>query len=183
MKKNTNNPNLHSEENDGTVALAGDLEALETELAHQKDLYLRLVADFDNFRKRTVQEVEQRASAKKEAFIKELLPAVDNLERALAVGASASTEQLLHGVQMTLQQLHQLLLNNGIEPEESLGQSFDPHRHEAIRAGHDPTKSDQSVLEVFQCGYRQGAGIFRPAKVVVNDLSQIKASANATHAG
>jgi molecular chaperone GrpE len=178
-----NNRNFSPDEDDGTEAMGGDLEAIEAELARQKDLYLRLVADFDNFRKRTAQEVERRASGQKEGFIKELLPAIDNLERALAVGDSASTEQLRHGVQMTLQQLHQLLRDHGIERDESLGQHFDPHRHEAIRTGHDPTKPDQSVLEVFQRGYRRGAEVFRPAKVVVNDLSQPRAGTKATHAG
>ena len=178
MKNHKNNPNSFPPEDDGTEAVARDFQAMETELARQKDLYLGLAADFANFRKRTAEEAERRAGMKKEAFIKELLPAIDNLERALAIGVSASKEQLLHGVQMTLQQLHQLLHNHGIEPEESLGRSFDPHRHEAIRIRHDPSKSDQSVLEVFQCGYRRGAEIFRPAKVVVNDLCQTKTGEN-----
>ncbi len=139
------------------------------ELAGLKDRYLRLNADFDNFRKRTSQEAARRAAEQKESFIRDLLPVVDNLERAL--GSDASPEQLRQGVQMTIQQLHQLLRRHGIEPDESLGQPFDPHCHEALRTGDDPSKPDQAVLDVFQRGYRRGKEVFRPAKVVVNDLN------------
>jgi molecular chaperone GrpE len=175
--------NSFPEEDDAAKNLAGDLEAMETELVRQKDLYHRLAADFDNFRKRTAQEADRRAAGQKEAFILELLSVIDNLERALATDASASPEQLRHGVHLTLQQLRELLRRHGIEHEESLGQSFDPHRHEAIRVDHDPTLPDHSVLEVIQRGYRRGEAVFRPAKVVVNDLSQPDKAGPANHAG
>jgi molecular chaperone GrpE len=74
-------------------------EKLKVELAVEKDRYLRLAADFDNFRRRTAQEMERRAAAQKDAFIRELLSVIDNLERAL--GAEATVEQLRHGVQIT----------------------------------------------------------------------------------
>jgi len=152
-------------------ALAGDLAAMESELARQRELYIRLAADFDNFRKRSAQENERRTAAQKEAFILELLPVVDNLERALGTNVSASPEQLRHGVHLTLQQMRQILHRHGIEQEESLGKPFDAYRHEAIGTGHDSTQPDHSVLEVVQRGYRRGKDVFRPAKVVVNDLS------------
>src|ERR1700693_3235190 len=81
---------------------------------------LRLAADFDNFRKRIARETERSAAAQKEAFIRELLPVIDNLERALGSDVSTSPEQLT-----------QLLRRHGIEPEESLGRPFDPPYHEA----------------------------------------------------
>jgi len=147
-------------------------ESVDKELSEQKERYLRLAADFDNFRKRTAQESERRSAAKKEALIHELLPAIDNLERALAVGPNTSFEQLLQGVDMISQQLRGILQQNEVEAEESLGKPFDPLRHEAIGSRRDPSKPDQSVLETVQRGYRRGAEIFRPAKVIVNDLSQ-----------
>ena len=153
------------------AASAASTRALEAELAVQKDRYLRLAADFDNFRKRTLQETERNAAAQKEAFIRELLTVIDNLERALGSDASTSPEQLRQGVQMTLQQLTQLLRRHGIEPEESLGRPFDPHYHEAVTVRHDPSQPDHIILETFQRGYRRGNEVFRPAKVVVNDLS------------
>ena len=155
-----------------SAAGAGDVGALEAELAVQKDQYLRLAADFDNFRKRIMRETERSAAAQKEAFIRELLPVIDNLERALATDSSTSPEQLREGVQMTLQQLMQLLLRHGVEPEESLGQPFDPRYHEAVSVRHDPSQPDHVVLETFQRGYRRGNEVFRPARVVVNDLTR-----------
>jgi molecular chaperone GrpE len=150
---------------------APDKRTLQAELAVERDRYLRLAADFDNFRKRTAREAERSATAQKEAFIRELLPVIDNLERALGSDLSVSPEQLRQGVQMTLQQLTQLLRLHGIEPEESLGRPFDPCYHEAVSVRQDPSKPDHVILETFQRGYRRGNEIFRPAKVVVNDLS------------
>jgi molecular chaperone GrpE len=136
-------------------------------------------ADFDNFRKRTTQETERRAAAQKEAFIRELLPVIDNLERALGSDVSTSPEQLREGVQMTLQQLKQLLRRHGIEPEESLDQLFDPRYHEAVAVRLDPSQPDHIALETFQRGYRRGNEVFRPAKVVVNDLSHTESTRHA----
>lgn len=141
------------------------------ELADQKDRYLRLAADFDNFRKRTAQEAERRSTAKKDALIHELLPVIDNMERALAVGPNTSYDQLLEGVGMTLQQLRNLLKRNELEPEDSVGKPFDPSHHETIGSRRDESKPDHSVLEIIQRGYRRGKEAFRPAKVIINDLN------------
>ncbi len=161
------------------TAGAPELTAIRAELAAERDRYLRLAADFDNFRKRINQESERRAAAQKKAFIRELLPVIDNLERAVSSDASASPEQLLQGVKMTLQQLNQLLRRHGIEPEESVDRPFDPHCHEAIMSRYDPSRPDHVVLEIFERGYRHGNECFRPAKVVVNDLSLAESANNA----
>jgi len=153
---------------------ATDSDPLRQELAEQKDLNLRLAADFDNFKRRSRQEVESRAAAQKESFIHDLLPSLDNLERALASGASPESLQFHQGVEMTLQQLRLLLRQHGIETEEIVGQPFNPHWHEAVSQRHDPDQADHAVLEVFQRGYRRGEKVFRPAKVVVNDLKHTK---------
>lgn len=145
---------------------------LQTALAAQKDEYLRLAADFDNFRKRTRRDAEQQAATEKESFIQDLLPILDNLERALACEGASSSAQLHQGVEMTLKQLGGLLHRHGIEVVEALGQPFDPHRHEAVAVGHDPRRPDRIVLEVVQRGYRRGDKVFRPAKVIVNDSGQ-----------
>ena len=161
-----------NENTTGSAVLDFALDTHEAELAEQKDRYLRLAADFDNFRKRTAQESERRSGAKKEALIHELLPIIDNMERALAVGPNTSFEQLLQGVDMILQQLRQLLRQNEVEVEESQGKPFDPLHHEAISSRHDSTKPDHSVLETTQRGYRRGKETFRPAKVIINDLNK-----------
>jgi molecular chaperone GrpE len=151
---------------------SADPALLQTALAAQKDDYLRLAADFDNFRKRTRRDSAQQAAAEKEAFIQDLLPILDNLERALACEGATSSAQLHQGVEMTVKQLGGLLQRHGIETVEALGQPFDPHRHEAVAVGHDPSQPDHIVLEVIQRGYSSGDKVFRPAKVIVNDPGQ-----------
>ena len=150
---------------------ASDSAIVKNELAVQRDAYLRLAADFDNFKKRTQRDSEQRAAAEKESFIHELLPILDNLERALACESSASAAQLHQGVEMTLLLLDRLLQGHGVEAVEEVGKPFDPHRHEAVSLGYDASQPDHSVLEVVQRGYCQRHKVFRPAKVIVNDLS------------
>ena len=135
---------------------------------------LRLAADFENFKRRTRLDAEVRAAAQKTSFIHELLPIIDNLERALDSGAPPGSPQVHQGVVMTLQQLHLLLQRHGIVTEEIVGQLFDPRQHEAVSQRCDPAHADHAILEVFQRGYRQDGKILRPAKVVVNDLSQSK---------
>jgi molecular chaperone GrpE len=152
-------------------AASADPTILQQELAAQREAYLHLTADFDNFQKRTRRDSAQQAAAEKDAFIRDLLPIVDNLERALASEQSISSEPLHQGVTMTLQQMGQLLHRHGIEAVEDLGQPFDPRRHEAVSVRDDPSQPDHIVLEVTQRGYCRGDTVFRPAKVVVNDLS------------
>jgi len=156
-----------------------DPVALQKELTLQKEDYLRLAADFDNFKKRTQRDFAQRAVAEKESFIADLLPVLDNLERALACGLSASSEQLRLGVEMTLQQLVHLLHRHGIEGIEDVGLPFDPHRHEAISLGGDPSQPEHIVLEVIERGYSCGERVFRPAKVIVNHPSHYPGSGHA----
>lgn len=154
-----------------TDAAPADPAILQKELAAQKDNYLRLAADFDNFQKRTQRDSGQQAAAQKEAFISELLPILDNLQRALACEQSISFEPLHQGLTMTLLQMGQLLKRHGIEAVQDVGRPFDPCRHEAISVRNDPCQPDQTILEVVQHGYCLGDKVFRPAKVIVNDLS------------
>ncbi|MGC9940417.1 MAG: nucleotide exchange factor GrpE [Verrucomicrobiota bacterium] len=175
MNTQFSNPTPTAPDPDATAETAvTEFDALLKDLAEQKDLHLRLAADFENFKRRSRQESEARAIAQKESFIVELLPVIDNLERALASGASRDSAQFHQGVEMTLKQLQQLLRQHGIESEEIVGKPFDPHRQEALSQGHDPQQPDHAILEVVQRGYRKGAKVVRPAKVVVNDLTLTK---------
>ena len=155
-------------------AVSTDADVFRKELAAQKELNLSMKADFENLKRRGRQESEARAAAQKDSFIHELLPSIDNLERALASGAFAGSAQFHQGVEMTLHQIHSLLRKHGIETEESVGQVFDPHLHEAVSKRHDPAQADHSILEVFQRGYRQAGKVFRAAKVAVNELAHPK---------
>jgi molecular chaperone GrpE len=151
---------------------SADPAMLQKELAAQKDDYLRLAADFDNFKKRSRRDSERQAAAEKESFIRDLLPVLDNLERALASEQSVSSEQLHQGVEITLQELGRLLHIHGIEAVEDVGQPFDPHRHEAVSVRRDRKQPDHIVLEILQHGYSRGDKVFRPAKVIVSDLGR-----------
>jgi molecular chaperone GrpE len=169
-----------SEGDDANVeTTATESDSLRQALAAQKELHLHLAADFENFKRRSRQEADTRAAAQKDSFIQELLPVIDNLERALASGASAGSQQFHQGVEMTLQQLRLLLVKHGIESGEIVGKPFDPHQHESISKRHDPAQPDHAILEVAQRGYRRGPIVFRPAKVVVNELTSPKRAPHA----
>lgn len=180
------NPNFPGPVNDWQVEPApsdgpcsADQTILQKELAAQKDRYQRLAADFENFKKRTRRDSERQAAADKEAFIGELLPVLDNLERVLAARQPISAEQLHEGVAITLQQLVHLLHHHGIGAVEDTGRPFNPHRHDAVAVRHDPGQPDQVVLEVVQSGYWLGDRMIRPAKVVVNDLEHLPGACHA----
>jgi molecular chaperone GrpE len=144
-----------------------DLAALEQELAVQRDRYLRLAADFDNYRKRTAREMDRRAGRQKDALVSDLLPAIDNLERAVAAKAG---EELRAGLKMVHEQLVAGLGRHGFEPRNDLGQPFDGRFHDGIAVGQRPEMPNLSVLEVWERGWMRGSEIFRPAKVLVNQL-------------
>jgi len=147
-----------------------DPATLQKKLAVQKDAYLRLAADFENFQKRTRRDSEREAAAEKESFIRELLPVLDNLERALASEDGAAPGSLYQGLEMVWRQWIEILHRHGIDAVEDLGRPFDPYQHEAVSVQHDPNQPHHIVLEVLLRGYRRGDQLFRPAKVIVNDL-------------
>ena len=149
-------------------AVPADPAILQANLVALREQYLRLVADFENFRKRTRRDAEQQAATEKETFILELLPVLDNLERSLAA------EPAHQAVKLVLRQLAQLLGRHGIEAVDAVGRPFDPRRHEAVFLRHDPAQPDHIVLEVLQRGYCRCDQLFRPAKVIVNDLNRIR---------
>jgi molecular chaperone GrpE len=149
-----------------------NLAALEQELAVERERYLRLAADFDNHRKRIAREMDRRAASQKEALVRDLLPAVDNLERALTAKAG---ENLRDGVKMIHGQLLETLKRHGFEPRDDLGQPFDGRFHDGIAVGHRPEMPDLSVIEVWERGWMRGGELFRPAKVLVNKLNTLSA--------
>jgi len=154
-----------------SATIGAEREALLQEISEQRAVNVRLAADFESYKRRTRQDMEARAAAQKDSFILELLPVIDNLERALASGASNQSHPFFQGVAMTLQQMLRLLQQQGVEVEACVGRPFDPYHHEAISQRRHPALPDQTILEVLQRGYTRGGKVFRPAKVVVNDLT------------
>jgi molecular chaperone GrpE len=142
------------------------LAALERERDEYLDALQRLKAEFDNYRKRTVREQEALAGRAGEALVKELLPVLDDLERALAAAEDHEEARLEDGVRLVHRSLLEALQRHGLELIETDG-AFDPHVHEALLAQPSDEAEPGSVLQVLQKGYRLGDRVLRPARVVV----------------
>ncbi len=145
--------------------------ALEQELAEAKDRTLRVAADLENFRKRALKDREEAHHFGHQNLVKDLLPSVDNLERAVdhaRKGGEVSASGLLEGVELVLRELHSVLSKHGVTPIEALGQPFDPALHEAMAQVPDGSQPPGTVVEVFQRGYQLRNRLLRPARVVVS---------------
>ncbi len=154
----------------------GEAEEIEGDLgelvrtAKQRDDYLALAqrtqADFENYRKRVAREAAAARDRGVGSLAKELLPALDNLDRALE--AAAEDDPLLQGVRLVRTELKGALARAGIESFCPLGEQFDPSVHEAVATAPAPDgQASGIVVEVYQDGYRLGEGILRPARVIV----------------
>ena len=154
---------------------AGDeLEALRAENEELIDTLQRLKAEFDNYRKRAARDQESLVARAGERIVKELLPVLDDLERALEAAESHEEAKLEEGVKLVHRQLEQILEREGLAPVETDGK-FDPNVHEALLT--QPSASDEgSVIEVLQKGYRLGDRVLRPARVVVAGPKEESAS-------
>jgi len=153
---------------DGAAEVEGDLDEL-VKVAQQRDEYLALAqrthADFENYRKRVARDAaiaQERGAA---SLAKELLPALDNLDRALE--AAQEDDPLLEGVKLVRTEIAAALARAGIQAFSPLGEEFDPNLHEAVATVAAPNGGAGSVVEVYQDGYRLGESIIRPARVVV----------------
>jgi molecular chaperone GrpE len=156
---------------DVVVELQDDLDELGL-LAAKRDEYLALAqrtqADFENYRKRVARESALAAQRGVAKLAKELLPAIDNLDRAL--GAAATDDPLLDGVRLVRSELGAGLARVGVESFSPLGERFDPVVHEAMATVPQPPEGgveSGTVVEVYQPGYRLGESVIRPARVVV----------------
>ena len=140
-------------------------EKLEKELSEQKDKYLRLMAEYDNFRKRSAKErLELSANAKGNTLM-EILPVFDNFERAL--NAETTDESYKQGVSMIFKQMGDMLTKLGVEVIDPTGKEFDPNVANAVNQIEDPELGENIVAETFQKGYKIGDKIIRYAMVVV----------------
>jgi molecular chaperone GrpE len=156
--------------NGGAAEVQGDLDEL-VKTAAERDEYLALAqrtqADFENYRKRVARESASAQARGCVLLAKELLPALDNLDRALE--AAAKDDPLLDGVRIVRSELSAALARTGIESFSPAGEVFDPAVHEAVATSEQPADGAASgtVVEVYQPGYRFGETIIRPARVVV----------------
>lgn len=142
------------------------IAALEEELKNEKDKYMRLFAEFDNFRKRTAKEKTEAYGDSAAKTISELLPAIDNFDRAL--DTPCSDENFKKGVEMIFSQMNDILAKLGVTEIEALGKPFDPNLHNAIKQVENEDAESDTVCEVFQKGYKLGDRIIRHSMVAVN---------------
>jgi molecular chaperone GrpE len=160
------------------AARAGDAPdggAGSEEVAALKDQLLRLHADFENLRRRTLREKEEAWRYGHENLVKDLLPTVDNLERAIdhaRQNEGGDIEGLLQGVELVLRELLGVLGRHGVEEVEAEGESFDPSVHEAMAQAPDDSVPANTVVQVFQRGYRLRDHLIRPARVIVSRPSE-----------
>jgi molecular chaperone GrpE len=154
-----------------------DFEALLAQAQEEKDEYLELArrtqADFENFRKRMAAEVQAAGARGKGQLAIEVVPALDDLERAIeAAGLDPEGDPedgLAHGVLLVFRSLREGLKRNGIEAVDPKGEKFDPNRHEALSTVPMEGTESGTVVEVLQKGYRLDEQLIRPARVVVSE--------------
>ena len=152
--------------------LERDLDEL-AETRRERDEYLELAqrtkADFENYRKRVARETAEALARGKAELARQLLPAIDNLERALAAGEDASAhEALVQGVAMVRDELHSRLEGAGVEAFDPTGEKFDPQLHEALSTKPGEGTESGVILETVEKGYRLNGQVLRAAKVVVS---------------
>ncbi|WP_042355003.1 nucleotide exchange factor GrpE [Bacillus rubiinfantis] len=154
---------------DTTEELQAEIKDLKTKLEEADNRYLRLQADFDNFRRRTRLDQEASEKYRAQSIATDLLSVLDNFERALQIETdNEQTKSLLQGMQMVYRGLLDALKKEGVEPIEAVGVEFDPHRHHAVMQGNDENFGAGVVIEEFQKGYLLKDRVIRPSMVKVN---------------
>ena len=146
-----------------------EIERLNKEIDRLKNDYARAYADTDNLRKRLMAEAEMTRKYRIQDFAKEILPVLDNLERALATEVNEADEAFKKGVQMTYDQLVNALKNEGVEEIDCLDKPFDPNLAQAIMQEKAEDRESGTVIEILQKGYKLKDRILRPAMVKVSE--------------
>ena len=142
-------------------------ERLRAELDQLRDRYLRKLAEFDNFRKRTEREREELQRTAGEQIVRELVPVLDNFERALQHANESDAESFRQGVDMIARQLWEVLERQGLEVVDPTGKPFEPEFHEAVQRIEDGSHPPGTVVWVLAKGYLFGGRLLRPAMVGV----------------
>ena len=162
-KKETDS--AESEESEKAPDITDKLDKITAELGEANDKYLRLYAEYDNYRKRTAKEKTQTYGDATVKCIQEILPVLDSFERAL--DAECTDEKFKSGMVMIHTQLTDILKKLGVTEMEALGCQFDPNIHNAIKKTEDESLGENEICEVFQKGYMLGDRVIRHAVVAV----------------
>jgi molecular chaperone GrpE len=157
---------------DGDAPVGAQLEddavaRLQKERDDLHDRLLRLTAEFDNYRKRIERDRRDASDRATASSVEDLLPIVDDFERALKVDAGPAAQAYREGLDLIYRRLLDLLARRGVKPIEALGTDFDPHLHQAVSYEPSPGHRDGEVIEELSRGYRLGDRLLRPAAVKV----------------
>ncbi len=145
------------------------IQELEAEVDKVNERLLRVQADYDNFRRRTKLEAESAAKYRSQNLIEELIPAIDNFDRALSVKVeSDDAKSLLQGMEMVYRQLTDAMQKEGLEVIEAVGKAFDPNYHQAVMTVESDEHESNQVVEELQKGYKLKDRVIRPSMVKVN---------------
>ena len=148
------------------------LNAKDEEAKNNYDRYVRQVAELDNFKKRSAREREESARYANETLVKDLLPVIDNLERAIAHASSGGNgKPLVEGVDMVLKGFLDALAKHGVQPVAAVGLAFDPAQHEALAQVESAQHQPNTVIEQHHRGYLMRERLLRPALVTVSKTS------------
>ena len=165
------NENVESQEAEKSAEETSEdkIQKLEAELQEWKNSYTRKLAEFQNFTKRKENEVAEMRKYASEEIVVKLLDNIDNLERAVdASKESQNFDSLIEGVNMILNNLKNLLTEEGVEEIEAAGKEYDPYEHKAMITENKEELDDNVVVQVFQKGYKMKGKVVRPAMVTVN---------------
>ena len=168
------NENVENQEAEKSAEETSDncddkVKKLEAELEEWKNSYTRKLAEFQNFTKRKENEVAEMRKYASEGIIVKLLDNIDNLERAVdASKESQNFDSLIEGVNMILNNLKNLLTEEGVEEIDAAGKEYDPYEHKAMITENKEELDDNVVVQVFQKGYKMKGKVVRPAMVTVN---------------
>lgn len=143
-------------------------KVIQQEKEEMYERLLRLQAEYDNYKKRTQKEKKSERQYRSQELVTELLPALDNFERALQAEVTDETKSMIEGVTMVYNQINKALQSEGVEEIETERKEFDPHLHHAVMTEDDDSESSNTVIEELQKGYKLNDRVIRPAMVKVN---------------
>jgi molecular chaperone GrpE len=143
-----------------------ELEKLQAAVQEKEERVLRLQADFENFRRRTAKEKEELSAVVTQGILKDMLPLLDNFERAMAAEAK-DIDSFKQGVEMIFKQFGEVLVKNGLEHIEVEGKKFDPNFHQAVMRVENPDLEDETIAQELQKGYMVKGRVIRPSMVQV----------------
>lgn len=152
-----------------TEMLEKQLKELQERLEEKENKLLRVQADFENYKRRARLDLEAAEKYRSQRIISDLLPALDNFERALQIDPdNEQTKSLLQGMEMVHRQILEALKNEGVEQIPSVGEQFDPNMHQAVMQVEDEAYESNAVVEELQKGYKLKDRVIRPSMVKVN---------------